>query len=150
MNKAFLREPDDNGQRFCPRCGSLGVPVSAATWQAQLADPAAVQLAEPASFCPFARCEIVYFDEFDRTVPIESLRQAVYPKDADAPMCGCFGLTCDDVEQDLREGGAARVRALLAKSKSPEAHCQVRSASGQCCIPEVQKYFMKRRAELAE
>jgi hypothetical protein len=27
MNKAFIREPEDDGHEFCPRCGSLGVPV---------------------------------------------------------------------------------------------------------------------------
>ena len=27
MNKAFVREPDDTGQRNCPRCRSLGTPV---------------------------------------------------------------------------------------------------------------------------
>jgi hypothetical protein len=149
MNKAFLREPDDNGQRYCPRCGSLGVAIEEQTWRAQVTDPAVVQLADPACFCPFARCDVVYFDEFERVVTTGGLSHPVYPKDPDAPLCGCYGLTCDDVEQDLREGGATRVRELLAKSKSPEARCRLRSPSGQCCIADVQKYFMKRRSEMA-
>ena len=124
MNKAFTREPDDNGQRYCPRCGSLGTTVMTAwkPWQAgcKSTNAAGVHLAEPAYFCPFARCDVVYFDEFERVVATSELAHPVYPKDQDAPLCGCFGLTRDDVEQDLREGGATRVRALLAKSKSPE------------------------------
>ena len=30
MNKAFIAEPVDTGERNCPRCGSLGVPVPSA------------------------------------------------------------------------------------------------------------------------
>lgn len=148
MNKAFLREPDDSGQRFCPRCGSLGTAVTAETWRAQVALPERVQLAEPAYFCPFPRCEAVYFDEFERVVTTGELAGPVYPKDPDAPLCGCFGLTCDDVDQDVREGAATRVKALLARSKSPEAHCRVRAANGRCCEPEVLRYFTKRRSEV--
>jgi hypothetical protein len=145
MNKAFVREPDDTGQRFCPRCGSLGITVTAATWQAQVTSPESVHLAEPASFCPFAQCEVVYFDEFERVALVEALAKPVYPKDPDAPLCGCFGLTTDDIDADLSEGGVGRLRELLAKSKSPDAHCKVMSPSGQCCVPEAQRYYMKRR-----
>lgn len=149
MNKAFLREPDDNGQRFCPTCGSLGTAVSGDTWRAQVAEPGRIQLAEPAYFCSFARCDTVYFDEFERVVSTAELARGVYPKDPSAPLCGCFGLTCDDVDADVREGAATRVKALMARSKSPEANCRLRSPSGQCCMPEVLKYFTKRRSEVA-
>jgi hypothetical protein len=27
MNKAFVREPESDGRAYCPRCGSLGIPV---------------------------------------------------------------------------------------------------------------------------
>ena len=145
MNKAFVREPDDTGQRFCPRCGSLGIAIGAATWQAQVASPAGVHLAEPACFCPFAQCEVVYFDEFERIVLAPALAKPVYPKDPQAPLCGCFGLTTDDIDADLREGGVRRLRELLAKSKSPEAHCQTMSPSGHCCVPEAQRYYMRHR-----
>lgn len=145
MNKAFIREPDDNGQRQCPRCGSLGVAVGAATVRALVRPEAAATLAETAFFCPFARCEVAYFDVFERTLACDALLRPVYPKDPQAPLCPCFGLTCDDVEADLREGAPRRVRELLAKSKGPEARCAELSPTGQCCLPEVQRYYMKRR-----
>jgi hypothetical protein len=102
-------------------------------------------LADPACFCPFAQCEVVYFDEFERVVLQDAMAKPVYPKDLEAPICGCFGVTTDDIDADLREGGVRRLRELLAKSKSPEAHCQTMSASGQCCMPEAQRYYMKHR-----
>ena len=39
------------------------------------------------------------------------------------------------------------MRELLAKSKSDQARCAVLSASGQCCMPEVQRYYMKHRTD---
>jgi len=147
MNKAFITEPMDTGDRNCPRCGSLGVPVPAETLREHLLPDALRNLSETAYFCPFARCEVAYFDMFERIVQVELLARPVWPKDVDAPLCGCFGLTCDDVEDDLREGTPTRVRALLARSKSPEARCTIMAADGRCCMPQVQRYYMKRRQE---
>ena len=145
MNKAFVREPEDTGQGHCPACGSLGISVGRETWQAQLREDAEASLSETAFFCPYAKCEVVYFDMFERRATVDALRHGVYPKDPQAPLCGCFGLTCDDVQADILEGGVSRVRALLVKAKSPEARCRTLSASGQCCVPEVQRYYMKLR-----
>jgi len=146
MNKAFVREPDDTGAAYCPRCGSLGTAVEQRTLVAHLQPEAVKQLPATAYFCPFPKCDVAYFDTFERVATTESLLHPVYPKDSAAPLCGCFGLTREDVEADVREGGVTRVRELLAKSKSPEADCATKSASGQCCMPEVQRYFMKIRS----
>jgi hypothetical protein len=145
MNKAFVREPDDTGQLNCPVCGSLGIAVTSATWQAHVADDSAASVAESAFFCPYDKCDIVYFDMFERTIRTDALRHGVYPKDPRAPLCGCFGLTADDIDADVRENGVTRVRALLEKTKSPEAHCRTMSASGQSCVGDVQRYYMKQR-----
>lgn len=145
MNKAFVREPDDTGQLHCPACGSLGIGVQRETWQAQVKPEALESLAETAFFCPYARCEVAYFDMFDRRVTTDALLHGVYPKDAQAPICGCFGLTCQDVQADIREGVVTRVRELLAKANSPAAACRIKSPSGQSCVGEVQRYYMKLR-----
>jgi CopZ-like zinc binding protein len=147
MNKAFVKEPDSNAPANCPRCGSLGIAVGEATLGAQLPSDALRDISPEAFFCPFPKCVVVYFDAYERTINVDRLPKPVYPKDPDAPICGCFGFTRDDIEQDLNEGGVRRVRELLAKAKGPEARCSVMSASGQCCAGEVQRYYMKRRAE---
>jgi hypothetical protein len=144
MNKAFITEPVDTGERHCPRCGSLGVSVQGETLREHLVPEAHRNLSESAFFCPFARCDVAYFDMFERVALVESLRRPVWPKDVEAPLCGCFGLTRDDVEADIREGVPTRVRALLARSKSPEARCAAMSADGRCCMPHVQRYYMQR------
>jgi hypothetical protein len=147
MNKAFIREPEDTGQWSCPRCGSLGIAVHSETLAAHLSPEARKQVADAAYFCPFPRCEVAYFDAFERVVPVEALGKPVYPKDPSAAICSCFGLTLDDIEQDLAEGGVRRVKELLAKAKGPAAHCSTASPSGQSCIAEVQRAYMQRRSE---
>jgi hypothetical protein len=147
MNKAFVKENDSTDGR-CPRCGSPGNPVYRETLEAHLAPETREGLNDMAFFCPFARCPVVYFDLFDRVVEESAVTTPVYPKNTAAPLCACFGLTCDDVEQDLLDGGVARTRACVEKAKSPEARCTIASPSGQSCITEVQRYYMKRRAEL--
>jgi hypothetical protein len=82
---------------------------------------------------------------FERLLLTDALVAPVYPKDPAAPLCACFGLTAEDVEADVAEGGVTRVRAVIEKAKSPAAQCQIRAASGQSCIGEVQRYYMKHR-----
>jgi len=145
MNKAFVREPDDTGEHACPRCGSRGQPVEGVTLDALLPGEARAAISEPAWFCPYPKCEVGYFDLFERNIPAASLVRLCFPKDPDAPLCSCFGLTCEDVEADVREGTVTRVKALLARSKSAEARCATMSPEGRTCMTEVQRYYMRIR-----
>ena len=142
MNKAFVREPDSTVER-CPRCGSPGQPVTRPTLDAMLTAEARPQISDTACFCPFPQCEVAYFDAFERFITVTSLVRPVYPKSQDAPICACFGFTRDDVDQDVAEGGVARCRALIEKSRSLEAHCSTAAANGQSCAPDVQRYYFK-------
>ncbi len=147
MNKAFVREPD-NTDPYCPGCGALGEQVALETLVAQIGSEAAATLEHPASFCPTPSCAVAYFDALETTVPITALTQPRYPKDAAAPLCACFGLTLEDVEEDIRDGKPSRIRELLDKSKSPDAHCLTAAPTGRCCLPEVQRVYFRRQAEL--
>jgi hypothetical protein len=144
MNKAFIREPDQTAE-YCPRCGSKGEPVGAATLATYLSDQQRSQLAEPANFCPSPQCPVAYFDGFERLVPAAELRVAAYPKDPEAPICACFGLTRADIEADVQEGVTTRTKAALERAKSPEARCAQHAANGRPCVAYVQKYFMQCR-----
>jgi hypothetical protein len=146
MNKAFVRESESAGE-YCPRCGSLGQPVSRETVLAQLRPGAAPPLAVTANFCPHPRCEVAYFDMFERTVTVSVLKQSVYPKDPDAPICACFHFTCAEIDQDLAEGVVTRTKALLERAKSGNTQCETMAANGRSCVAEVQRYFMQRRGD---
>jgi hypothetical protein len=102
-------------------------------------------LAEPVSFCPSPKCGVAYFDVLERAVMASELARAVYPKDPTAPICACFGLTRQDIEQDVAEGVVARTKAVLEKAKSSQARCAQMAANGEPCIAYVQKYYMECR-----
>ena len=144
MNKAFVREPEFDGKAYCPKCGSLGVSVSQTVLDHHVNESVRSRMGDTAWFCGFANCEIAYFDLFESSVAIEELRSRVYPKDAAAPICACFGFAIDNLEADVADGVPTRIRELLAKSKSSDANCRVLAADGQCCIREVQRLYMTK------
>jgi hypothetical protein len=144
VNKAFVREPDQTAD-YCPRCGSRGEPVGRETIQAYLPAGKTPTLADPANFCPSPQCGVVYFDAFERVILTGDLDRPVYPKDPDAPICACFGLTRQDVEADVREGVVTRVKAIIEKAKSADARCAHKAANGQSCVAAVQKYYFQCR-----
>ena len=142
MNKAFLREPDRTAD-YCPRCGSQGEPVGGETLREFLTEPQRRLLADPANFCPSPQCTVVYFDSFEHVLLTSDLSRPVYPKDPNAPICPCFGLTAGDIERDVEEGVTTRVRAAVAQAKSPDARCRQRAANGRSCVAYVQKYYLQ-------
>jgi hypothetical protein len=144
MNKAFVKEQDDLRDR-CPRCESRGVAVLAETITAFVRPEFRAEIGRDGFFCDYAPCDVVFFDAFDRAVTTEQLVRPVWPKDPTAPLCGCFGLTADDVEADIREGSVARVKEAVARSKSAAACCLTKSPTGQSCAAVVQRYYFKLR-----
>lgn len=146
MNKAFLKEPENLGGR-CPRCEALGQPVPDETLRTFLPAELRSTIASTAYFCTFAGCPVIYFDDFERVVARNQVDFAVWPKDPEAPLCPCFGLTADDVAADVAEGGVARVKAIVARAKTAEAACTVKSPTGVCCAAEVQRYYFKLKSQ---
>lgn len=142
MNKAFVREPDATEAR-CPKCGTPGIVVPEQTLNSFVAPGSLSEIAKTAYFCDFPRCDVAYFDDFERFVEISSLRVPVWPKDSNAPLCTCFGLTADDVRSDIAEGGVKRVRAIVERSKTSEAHCAECSPTGRSCVAAVQRYYFQ-------
>ena len=131
---------------YCPRCGTLGIPVGAGPLDTHISPPSRAKMHEAAWFCGFPGCEVAYFNEFESVVATDELKAPIYPKDLDAPLCACFGFTYDDVDDDVRDGQPTRIRQLLAKSKSSEARCETLAADGRCCLGAVQELYMKLRA----
>lgn len=144
MNKAFVREPDHDAD-YCPRCGAKGQQVNRDTVRRYVEAEKAQRVTDPANFCPSPSCEVAYFDAFERVILTSELSRPVYPKDPAAPLCACFGLTRQDIEQDVREGVVSRVKAILEKANSPDAQCPQLAANGQSCVAWVQKYYLQCR-----
>jgi len=142
MNKAFIREPDQTVSK-CPRCQSLGQPVGPQTLNAQLPANLRKRLAESASFCPDPACDVVYFDDFSGQVTRTEIGHPIAVKDPDAPLCSCFGLTRDDIEQDVAEGVVTRTKAAILQAQSGAGRCTTLAPNGRTCVADVQGYFLK-------
>lgn len=142
MNKAFVKESEDAGDR-CPLCGSPGQAVFETTIAAHVPAEFRAELAEPASFCPNANCSVGYFDKFERVVRADQLLAPVYPKDANAPICPCFGVTCEEIEADARSGNVARVREHIQRAQADSSRCVTLSPSGQSCVAAVQRCYLR-------
>jgi hypothetical protein len=145
MNKAFTREPDEPDPR-CPGCDVPGQTVERNTVLAQVPADTAISLAESAFYCANPRCDVGYFDAYGNRIAARLLRHPSYPKDPSAPVCRCFGVTAQQIESDARAGDATGVRALIARAQSPAARCSELNPSGQCCVPQVQRIFLRHRA----
>lgn len=143
MNKAFVREPEDDGRAYCPRCGNLGLPVNSGPLDTHIRSESRAKMLDSAWFCNFYRCDVAYFNQFGAVVLTNELKHPVYPHDANAPICACFGLKYDDVEADVEDGTPTRIREVLAKSKSGEAQCHVLAADGRSCMAALQELYMR-------
>jgi hypothetical protein len=142
MNKAFVREPDQTAD-YCPGCQSKGEPVGPDTLKSFLTDGQLGTITESANFCPSAKCDVVYFDSFERAIHTDQIERPVYPKDPTAPICACFGLTQEDIDRDVQDGGKDRVKQIVEQAKSPAARCRETAANGRPCVAYVQKYYMQ-------
>jgi hypothetical protein len=146
VNKAFVREPDSDARLLCPRCAAPGTAVGNGPVQTYVPPELRSQLLDAAWYCSSQSCEVAYFNMFEQFVRVTELLMPVYPHDLNAPLCACFGFTVDDIEADVLDGQPLRIRALLARSQSPEARCQTLAADGQCCMREIQRIYMKLRS----
>lgn len=146
MNKAFVREPDADARVTCPRCGSVGDTVGNGPVDIYVPPERREQMRNAAWYCSNTACDVVYYNMFEQIVRASELLAPVYPYDPDAPVCACFGFTLKDVEADADEPQPLRIRALLARSQSPEARCPAVAVDGRCCMREVQRLYMKLRS----
>lgn len=146
MNKAFVREPDDDGRAYCPRCGSLGTAVSSGPLETHVRSEARGRIGQSAWFCSYPPCPVAYFDLFEGIITTEDLIAPVYPKDPQASLCACFGFTLEEIEADVAEGVPTRIRALLARSQSEAARCTTLAADGRCCLTEIKRLYMKLKS----
>lgn len=149
MNKAFCREADESRPATCPACGNEGVIVASETLAAHVVAAAAESLGEPACFCGTDTCDVAYFDLLERTVPVTAATGLPWPKDPAGVLCGCTGLTADDVDTAIETGAIGPVREVVRRSGQPGTECGLRSADGRGCAARVQRYYLRRRAELS-
>lgn len=147
MSRAFVREPDAPEPR-CPvpvGCGTQGDSVIRATLVANVGEEAAAALGEEVFFCSDELCEVAYFDATAGRITVDRLLERRWPKDPDAPLCACLGITEATFANWAREGRTDRMREYLARAEGPDARCLTRTLSGQSCVPAARKVFLQAK-----
>lgn len=144
MNKAFVKEPEA-GEPRCPSCGGPGPSVGQETLAAWLCDAPRTTLPKGGYFCSNPGCDVAYFDAWEATVPVDRLRAPCWPKDPEAPVCGCFGLLAETIEEEAAVNEVALIREHLARAESDDAACATKSPTGRSCVAEVRRLFIQHR-----
>lgn len=145
MNKAFVREPDLEGRVYCPRCGHLGTPVGSGPLDTHIRPEARGRMADGAWFCGYGRCPVAYFTSLDAVVTVDELKGPIFPKDLDAPLCVCTGISYDDIVAEADAPVPLRLRQLITYANSDEARCATLAADGKSCCGGVQELYLKLR-----
>lgn len=138
MNKAFLREPEE-GDPPCPGCGSMGMAVGGPTLEARAGADGRAKLGDTAWYCPGAACALTYYNAWGASV---AAARPAWPKNPEAPVCACFGVTAAQIEQEARAGRKERLREWIARASGPEARCLTAAADGRSCAGELRRVFL--------
>ena len=140
MSRAFIKEPDVPDPT-CPECGAAGEAVGPTTMKAHLPPEDCTLLGDAAFYCSGDSCMTAYFTAWGSKVPAARMTGSAWPKDPDAPICNCFGMTAGEVIQDALDGQRDRVRDLMRRSEGPEARCRICAPDGVSCMKRVLRLF---------
>jgi hypothetical protein len=140
MSRAFIKEGDAPEPR-CPSCGTQGEAVGPATLDAQLSPADRKALGDRAYYCANPGCSTAYFSAWDAVIPQNRLKSRAWPKDPQAPICPCFGLSAADVIADARAGRKNRVLEIREEADAPDARCPGLAPDGRSCMTSVMRLF---------
>ena len=93
-------------------------------------------------FCAAPGCDVVYFP-LNPAAP--SFRRAdlqvevgVKKLDDPIPLCYCFGVTREDIRNEVRQSGkSSAAERITAEVKADKCACEVKNPSGKCCMGDV-------------
>ena len=118
-------------------CPARGRPVTVRTMLLMLKPEFFDQLGDRQyRFCASPDCPVVYFSD-DRRFTIDDLRIRVglKAKDDPVPLCYCFGLSEEDVREEIRTQGRTTILdRLKSLVKDGMCACEERNPSGACCL----------------
>ncbi len=84
-------------------------------------------------YCDDPDCEVMYFNQRDETIDVESLRTRVGTKSRDpgGTICYCFGVSAQEANDK------PQLRNYVAKqTKAGKCACEVRNPFGRCCLKD--------------
>lgn len=95
-------------------------------------------------FCEAADCDVVYFPSNPAAPAFYRddllVRVGVKETDGPIPVCYCFGMTREAIEEEVRQTGTSTVaERIKAEVKAGRCACELKNPSGRCCLGQVNR-----------
>ena len=93
-------------------------------------------------FCAAPGCDVVYFP-FDPQAPTFHrndlwVRVGVKETEDPIPVCYCFGITRQDIQDEIQSMGKSTVaERIKSEVQAGNCACEVKNPSGKCCLGDV-------------
>ncbi len=126
----------------CPECGSRSKQVDTLTVKSLVRKMPFGMVPAQYYFCEETACDLVYFPS-DAEAPSfhrgDLLVRVGLKEETDPiPVCYCFGVSRQDIWDEIREKGKSSVaERIKAEVKAGNCACELKNPSGKCCLGNV-------------
>ena len=126
----------------CAICGSRSKQVDTLTVKSLVRHlPFGMVLAQY-YFCEVPACDVVYFPSDPQAPTFHRgdllVRVGLKEKDNPKPVCYCFGVTRQDIADEVQRTGKSTIaERIKAEVKAGNCACEVKNPSGKCCLGDV-------------
>lgn len=104
-------------------------------------------------FCANDACDVVYFDDGERTFRTDDIRVAVWQKEPTGgrTICYCFGETESAIRDEiLRRGQSEAERRVRTHIAACRCACDLRNPRGTCCLGDLRAAITRVEASLLD
>lgn len=93
-------------------------------------------------FCDAPGCDVVYFPSHGHAPTFRRsdllIRIGVKETEEPLPVCYCFGITRNQIQQEIRSTGKSMAaERVSAEVKAGNCACEVKNPSGKCCLGDI-------------
>jgi len=94
-------------------------------------------------FCAGKSCDVAYFAADGRTVDKHrvTVRIGVKELQSPRPLCFCFDVTAEDIEEEVQRDGATTIPNMITeRCREGLDRCPETNPRGRCCLGDVRQF----------
>ncbi len=126
-------------KRSCPQCQHTCLSVTVKTMLQHIKQVWMFEFSDQQYFyCRDLACDVVYFDEDDRTINKSNIRTLIGIKEAsdEALVCFCFGVNKAEAATNKNAK-----EFVIKQTKASVCSCATANPSGRCCLKDFPKWI---------
>ena len=129
----------------CPACGEEGRSVKEITLRSLVEESTTRELDTLVDFffCACKSCDVAYFAADGRTVDKQrvTVRIGVKENESPRPLCFCFDVTAEDIEDEVKRDGATTIPDMITeRCREGLDRCPETNPRGSCCLGDVRRF----------